>query len=77
MPKPEPAPILQVGEDGSLTSNVGPGGFRRGFADLLDFHAAPRLVRPLTPDEVTSAGFAKVGLALRQAFAQARDRFDK
>jgi hypothetical protein len=69
------SPTIRTDKNGSVSSDIGPGGYRGGFAQLLDLTAPAYLPQPLPPQETTRAGFARTGNALSGALAKARERF--
>ncbi len=66
---------IRVGPRGELSTDVGPGGFAAGFAQLLDFAAPTFTPKPLAAEETTKAGFLRTGEAIARSLAKARDRF--
>jgi hypothetical protein len=66
---------VRTGKDGSISSDIGPGGYRGGFSQLLDLNAPVFSPRSLPPQETTKVGFVRTGSALAGALAKARERF--
>jgi hypothetical protein len=73
--RPEAKPTIRAGKGGSVSSDIGPGGFRGGFAQLLDLAAPVFVPKPLAPQQTTKIGFALTEQALSGALAKARERF--
>jgi hypothetical protein len=74
-PRAEMVPTIRTGKGGSISSDIGPGGFRGGFSQLLDLAAPVFVPQPLAPQETTKIGFVRTGDALSRALAKARERF--
>jgi len=74
-PRTNPSPTIRTGKDGSVSSDIGPGGYRSGFSQLLDLTAPTFAPQPLAPQETTRAGFVRTGNVLAGALAKARERF--
>jgi hypothetical protein len=60
-------PTVTVTKRGEITSGAPRVGFRRGFADLLDFTSPPSRVAILPRDAPTAIGATRTGTALRDA----------
>jgi len=65
-------PTLAVTGRGEIASGTPRLGYRRGFAELLDFTSPPDNVVILSADGPTAIGFMRTGSALRDALAAFR-----
>jgi hypothetical protein len=68
-------PILRITDRGTLEPNIDPVSYRRGAADLFDFHVPVVAAAPLGGDEVTALGFQRTGNAIRAALRKASGHF--
>jgi hypothetical protein len=71
----ERKPVIRLSKDGSVSSDIGPGSYRRGFSQLFDLNAPPFMPEVLAPQQTTKVGFERVGGALSRALAKARERY--
>jgi hypothetical protein len=75
-PRRRQATTIRVGDGGSLSMDIGPGGFGAGFSQLMNFNVPTFTPKPLATGETTKVGFVRTGDAIARALAKASDRFE-